>query len=157
MKRRPMRDDTDAGTPQLVESLSNVQIEQLHALYQLEWWSRGRALEDVRQLMQTSSLVFGLIDGETGRLVAFCRILTDFLYHATLYDVIVAADCRGRGLGSRLLDAVVDHPRLQRVQAMWLCCLPELLPFYASWGFTLAEHEIKWLRRTTSESALPHG
>lgn len=117
-----------------VYELSAGHVEQLHALYQNEWWSKGRTLEETHLAVAHSSVVIGLVD-ETARLVGFCRIVTDFVFHGGIYDVIVAPDQRGRGLGRELMSAVSEHPQLQRVRSLRLCCVPEMVPFYNKWGF----------------------
>lgn len=72
--------------------------------------------------------------GEHGRVLAAARVLTDYTFYATVYDVIVRADRRGEGLGRTLLEAVVDHPRLADVTPM-LLAREGLVPFYESCGF----------------------
>lgn len=130
-----------------LDSFSEAHIAQLHALFQSEWWTKGRTLDDVRHMVRNSSLVVAFEETETGRLVAFCRLLTDFVFRATLYDVVVAADHRGSGLGRRLMEAVAAHPKLQRVEVIWLCCLPELIPFYEQWGFSVFSGEPRWMHK----------
>jgi GNAT superfamily N-acetyltransferase len=132
-----------------VEALTEDQVGQLHALYQGEWWSAGRALDDVRRMLTHSGLVVGLVEPGSGTLVGFGRVLTGFVYHATLYDVIVVADYWGQRIGHRLIEAVVHHPRLSGVATIWLCCLPEMVPFYERFGFTGEIGELKWMRRST--------
>jgi GNAT superfamily N-acetyltransferase len=134
----------------LVQSdrLSEEQVLQLHALYQGEWWTRGRELDDVRRMLAGSDLIVALCEPETGRLAAFGRVLTDGVYKAFLFDVIVAPEYRSRGLGRGLMDAVCEHPAVRDVRHLELYCLPELVPFYAQWGFTPASN-IQLLRRQT--------
>jgi predicted GNAT family N-acyltransferase len=134
-----------------IDQLSNSQIEQLCALYQNEWWCSDRDMADVQTMLEHTDIKIGLIERDTERLVAFCRVLTDFVYHATLYDVIVAPDCRDQQLGRRLMDAVVQHPQLRTVNAIWLCCLPEMASFYHKWGFSDALGDLVWMRRVKSE------
>jgi GNAT superfamily N-acetyltransferase len=43
---------------------------------------------------------------------------------------------RNMGLGAKLLDAVVHHPKLQTIEYFDLFCLPEMIPFYERWGFS---------------------
>jgi hypothetical protein len=43
----------------VVNTLNEDQIAQLHALYQHEWFSKGRRLEDVREMLEHSDFVFG--------------------------------------------------------------------------------------------------
>jgi len=38
-------------------------------------------------------------------------------------------------LGKKLMDAIVGHPALVRVEHFELYCRPELIPFYERWGF----------------------
>jgi GNAT superfamily N-acetyltransferase len=134
-------------TVELVEQLSDPQIEDLWRLYQGQWWSQGRSLEAVRVMLAHSSLVFGLVEESGGRLVGFCRVLTDFAFRATLYDVMVADGWQGRGLGRRLLDAVTQHPRLKQVSLIGLFCAPEMTGFYEKWGFETPSGDHKWMRR----------
>lgn len=138
-----------------VDTLTEAQILQLHALYQQAWWAQTRTPEQVRRMLAQTSLIIGLVD-ESGQLVAFCRLLTDFIFHATLFDVIVSTDRRGQGIGRQLLDAVHQHPRLRDVKTRWLCCLPEMLPFYRRWGFTEAMDGIVWMKSTRSEGNPAH-
>ena len=129
---------------QQIASLSTEQLAQLHALYQREWWSKDRTLADVETALENSSLVFGFVT-DAGKLVAFCRVLTDFTFHAILYDVIVEESWRKKGLGARLMNAVLDDPPLQNVNAVCLCCREEMLPFYRKWGFELFDAEFHWM------------
>jgi predicted GNAT family N-acyltransferase len=128
--------------------LSDEQVEDLHRLYQNEWWTKGRTLPDVRRMLEHSTLIFGFCDPDTRRLVAFARVLTDFTYKAFLFDVIVAPHCRNEGLGRTLMDAVLRHPALQSVRHIELYCLPELVPFYERWGFTDDLGAVRLMRKT---------
>ena len=98
-----------------------------------DWWT-GRTADDVERAIEGSDIVVGIEDD--GRLIASARVLTDYVYYASIYDVIVAADRRGEGLGQRLVDAVVEHPELASVEAVHLDCGSDLVPFYESAGFT---------------------
>ena len=134
-----------------IDSLSDEQVRQLHELYQHEWWTAGRTLADVQTMLQHSDLVIGLLNGD-GDLVGFARVLTDFVYHATVYDVIVKAACRDAGLGRVLMDTILNHPRLERVNVLWLGCLEEMVPFYRKFGFTADLDGLFWMR---TEPRLP--
>lgn len=132
--------------PQTIHTLNPSQIEQLHALYQTQWWSQGRSLEDVAEMLHNTSVVVGLVDDEE-RLVGFCRVLTDFVFRATIYDVMVVPAWQGQGLGRRLLDEVIRDPRLHRVSAIFLCCEENMVPFYEKWEFRRFEEGPVWMIR----------
>ena len=101
-------------------------------------------------MLAECDLLFAFADGETGELVGFARVLTDFVYRAYLFDVIVKASHRGRGVGEALMEAVVRHPRLQNVDTLELWCRPELVPFYEKWGFGTDLGELKVMVRRRS-------
>lgn len=135
----------------LVEELSEQQIEELHALIQQQWWGGKRTLEDVKLMAAHTSLMLGLVEKSSDRLVGFCRVLTDFAFRATIYDVMVAEEFKGRGLGKRLMDALCKHPSLQRVSFIYLACEPDLSPFYKSWGFKAYEGRAEWMIKVQRE------
>lgn len=105
-----------------------------------EWWA-DREVADVRAALDATEVAVGLEDGD--ELVAAARVLTDYTYYATVYDVIVATDRRGEGLGERLLSAVLDHPDLQSVVGLSLLCRDGLVAFYESVGFELYDPEME--------------
>ena len=133
----------------VVDSLDGDLPEQLHRLYLGEWWTHRRDAEAVRRMLEGSDVVIGLVD-EDGRLAGFARVVTDFVYKALVLDVIVEASHRGTGLGARLMDEVVGHPRLRDVVHFELYCRPELVPFYERWGFTDRLGEMRFMRRGPS-------
>jgi predicted GNAT family N-acyltransferase len=132
----------------VVEALTENQMRQLHALYQGEWWTRGRSLDDVRRMIEGCDFVVGLCVNPGGRLAAFARVLTDGVYKALVFDVIVALDCRDQGLGRRLMEWIVGHPTLGRVRHIELYCLPDMVPFYEKWGFSTDVSGVVFMRRT---------
>lgn len=129
--------DADSATVwRTVDRLDDAQIDQLVDLYRGESWCANRRREDVERMLAHTDVIVALVEGPDDALVGFARVLTDFVYRATLYDVIVRADRRGSGLGAELLDRVVNHPRLREVDYIDLFCRPEMIPFYRRWGFS---------------------
>lgn len=131
--------------PEIVD-LTPEDAPQLTALYRdYDWWA-SREVEDVRRVLESTDVAVGLrASGETaddGRLVAAARVLTDFVYYATVYDVIVAADRRGEGLGAELASAVVDHPEFDGLPRLALLARRGLIPYYESVGFEVFDSEI---------------
>jgi predicted GNAT family N-acyltransferase len=104
-----------------------------------EWWNE-RDEAGVREALARTDLALGLTD--EGRLIAAARVLTDFSYYATVYDVIVAADRRGEGLGEALMAELVERPELQSLPGLSLQCRRGLVPYYESVGFELYDREI---------------
>lgn len=112
----------------------------LTALYEdYEWWA-DRDIDAVRTAITETAVAVCIEDAD--ELVASARVLTDFTYYATVFDVIVAADRRGEGVGATLLEAVIDHPDLRAVDGFSLLCRKGLVPFYESVGFELFDPDI---------------
>jgi GNAT superfamily N-acetyltransferase len=132
----------------IICTLNEAQVLELHALYQGEWWTTGRTLEDVRTMLQHTDFVFGVIDSDSAKLLAFARVLTDRVYKAFLYDVIVHPDVRAAGLGTFLMQHIMEHPVLSKVRHFELYCLPERVPFYERHGFTCGIGKPLLMRRT---------
>lgn len=132
----------------MVETLTDSQVSDLMELYKNEFWCDKRTREDVVKMLAATDAIVGFVD-EGDRLIAFTRVITDFVYRAMIFDVIVKPTHRKMGLGAKLMDAVVNHPKLQAVETISLGCLPKMIPFYERWDFTDDLGEIKFMRRTT--------
>ena len=127
--------------------LEEHQVRELHALYQGEWWTRGRSLDEVRRVVEHSDLLFAICDQTGDRLLAFARVLTDRVFKALVFDVIVAPGHRDEGLGRQLMDQIIRHPELESVKHIELYCLSEMVPFYEKWGFSTDVAGVTFMRR----------
>jgi GNAT superfamily N-acetyltransferase len=136
-----------------IDRLADRHVEHLHALYQDEWWTRGRTLGEARRVVEGSDYVFGICQRSDDRLVAFARVLTDGVFKALIFDVIVAAPCRSGGLGRALMTRILQHPAIAQVRHLELYCRPELKSYYEQWGFSADLPEVNYMRRKTN--ALP--
>ncbi|MEG4453715.1 GNAT family N-acetyltransferase [Microcoleus sp. N9_A1] len=139
----------------IVETLTESQVSDLMDLYKNEFWSDKRTREDVVKMLAATDVIIGFVDESDGvpprklRLIGITRVITDFVYRAMIFDVIIKPTHRKMGLGAKLMDAVLTHPELQAVEHFYLNCLSNMMPFYERWGFTDDVGELKFLRRTT--------
>ncbi|MEA2047150.1 MAG: hypothetical protein U9O64_01735 [Campylobacterota bacterium] len=67
----------------VVHRLNQKQLKQLHQLYLGEWWTNERTLEETEIAIKNSSIVIGIVD-ENDDLQAFARVLTDYVFKATV-------------------------------------------------------------------------
>ena len=144
-----MEDSGTDGTVQrmhIIYELDEKQVAQLHAFFRREWWTAGRTLEETRRCVEGSQVCIGLID-DKGDLAGFVRVVTDFTFKALLFDVIVAGRHRGKGLGDRLIERVLEHPDLARVRHFELYCRPDVGPFYERHGFSTEVGGVRLMRR----------
>lgn len=134
-----------------LEPLTSAHAPELHALYQAEWWTTGRSLADVRRMLEQSRYNIGAMDESSGALAGFARVLTDGVFKALIFDIIVAAPFRGRGLGEQLMEWILTHPDLERVRHFELYCRDDMFAFYRKFGFSTDVGPITLMRRLGNE------
>ena len=93
-----------------------INIDQLMPLMKQTYWAADRSENDVLTTVQ-NSVCFGAYD-ETDTLVGFARVVTDFVSHWYLCDVIVDEKHRGQGIGKMLIAAVVADKRFAKAPAL---------------------------------------
>jgi len=74
--------------------------------------------------------VISVWDGATNWLWA----TSDGIYRATIWDVVIHPDYRGTGLGRKLVETVLSHPRMNRVERVYLMTTHQQR-FYEQIGF----------------------
>lgn len=131
--------------------LTDSQLDDLRRLYEQCWWTQNRNAAQVRRIVDNSDIIVAFCDTESERLVAFSRVVTDFMVKAFILDVIVDSRHRQQGLGKLLIDAVVAHPAVQMVRHFELYCRPELVPFDERWGFTASLKDLRFMRLVKSD------
>lgn len=125
------------------KDFSQDQIEQLMGLYRELRWTKERKPLDISEMLKNSTIVLSLWDGDT--LVGFTRVLSDLVYRATIWDVVVHPNYRGVGLGRKLIESVLGHPKLARVEKFWL--ITEKPDFYRRFGFVEDRESMVFERR----------
>lgn len=125
----------DKNRLELRRDLTPEQLDQLTDLFQEEWW-KGRQKADVGRLLRNAGPIFAFVDPSNEELVAFARAMTDGVYKAMIFDIIVKDTWRNTGLGRLLMETVMTDPALSGVKHRELYCLEDMVPFYEKWGFT---------------------
>ncbi len=75
-----------------------------------------------------------------------CRVLTDYVFKAFIFDVIVAPCARQQHIGERMVKHILQHPDLKNVRHLELYCRPELVDFYRRFGFSTDTGDIHIMR-----------
>ncbi|HEY9782902.1 MAG TPA: GNAT family N-acetyltransferase [Leptolyngbyaceae cyanobacterium] len=123
----------DCSHIQFCDSKSRLDLDQLQELFQLgAFWAKDRSIEDFSIAIANSEPVISVWDGE--RLIGFARATSDGIYRATIWDVVVHPDYRGAGLGRKLVETVLSHPRMNRVERVYLMTTHQQ-SFYERIGF----------------------
>lgn len=118
---------------QFCDRKSQIDYSQLQALFSLgAFWAKDRKIEDLEVAITNSEPVITVWDHE--RLIGFARATSDGIYRATIWDVVIHPDYRGVGLGLKLVETVLSHPRMSRVERVYLMTTHQQ-SFYKRIGF----------------------
>jgi ribosomal protein S18 acetylase RimI-like enzyme len=121
----------------------DIDSAQLVALYRHAPWASTRTSEDAREMLIHTDVAITAWDGN--RLVGFGRVLTDYVYRASIWDVIVDNVYQGQDIGTQIIQHILDHPDLKRVELFWLCTRSP--GFYEKLGFSANEQTgMVWAR-----------
>lgn len=132
-----------------------IDAEQVLGLYRFAEWAKDRTLEETEAILAQSSLVVSL--WEEDRLVAFARVLTDFVVRAAIFDVIVRPEDQGKGLGRLLMEKLLAHPALGKVPAFFLMT-KDKQAFYTKFGFVrTAERQVDAMLLIREKARIPSG
>lgn len=108
-------------------------LNQLQALFKLgAFWAKERSVEDLSIAIANSNPVVSVWDEE--KLIGFARATSDGIYRANIWDVVVHPDYRGFGLGRKLVETVLSHPQMNRVERVYLMTTHQQ-SFYERIGF----------------------
>lgn len=122
----------------------DIDLAQLLELYRHAPWAAGRATEDAQQMLAHTDLVLSAWDGD--RLIGFGRVLTDYVYRASIWDMVVDPDYQGLDIGTQIMQRILQHPDLIQVELFWLCTRDKQ-SFYEKLGFTDKEQTgMVWAR-----------
>ena len=83
-------------------------------------------------LVVENSVCFGVFF--EGKQVGFARVITDFSEFASLWDVFIDDEHRGKGVGKALMQYVLDHPRLKGI-FRWFLMTEDAHGLYQRYGF----------------------
>jgi GNAT superfamily N-acetyltransferase len=119
------------------------------ALSERSYWARGRGRAVVERSIAGSLVFSALLDG---RQVGFARVVTDEATFAWICDVFVDESVRGRGVGKRLMAAVLADPRLRGLKRT-LLATDTAASFYAELGFEPLANPEGWMQRLPAAAA----
>jgi len=102
----------------------------------------------VRMLLGSCSVVSAW---QGGRLVGIGRATSDGVFRAVLWDVVVAEEHQGRGLGRRIVQALLASPAVAASERVYLMTTNSA-GFYGRLGFSAshAQHLMVWHRQQQS-------
>ena len=118
---------------QFQDNKSIIDLEQLQDLFkQAAFWAKDRDIEEMKIAIANSNPTITVWDRD--RLIGFARATSDGIYRATIWDVVIHPDYQGAGLGRKLVQTVIAHPLVNRVERIYLMTTHQQR-FYERIGF----------------------
>jgi ribosomal protein S18 acetylase RimI-like enzyme len=110
-----------------------IELHQLQELFNVAaFWAKERPLEKLETALAYSEPVVSVWDG--AKMIGFARATSDGVYRASIWDVVVHPDYQGTGLGRKLVETVLTHPHVNRVERVYLMTTYQQ-KFYEKIGF----------------------
>ena len=126
----------------------DLEASQLLRLFHQAPWAKNRTLEAAKEMLRHTDIALCAWEGD--QLVGFGRVLTDYVYRATIWDVIVDKAYQKQGIGTEIVQRLLHHPRLKKVELFWLCTRRP--GFYEQLGFSSKEQTgMVWSRSKHSQ------
>ena len=123
----------DCSHIQFCAGQSKVDFKQLQYLFaKTAFWARERNIEELKMAIANSNPVVTVWDGD--RLIGFARANSDGVYRAAIWDVVIDPDYQGVGLGRKLVQTVISHPLVSKVERVYLTTTHQQ-SFYERIGF----------------------
>lgn len=119
-------------------------MEQLRQLFEEHsFWARTRSQQQLATMLRGSQAAVSAWQG--ARLVGFGRATSDRMFRAVLWDVVVAGQHQGQGLGRRLVAELLQSPAVRNVERVYLMTTNSA-GFYRRLGFdtTHRQHLLVW-------------
>ena len=114
----------------------NFDPSHLLSLFEQSSWAQGRSLRDTMEMVKNTDLFITAWDDDN--LVGCGRVLTDYVYRASIWDVIVDGHYQGQDIGTEIINRILSHGTLERVELFWLCTRDKQ-EFYETLGFSAKE------------------
>lgn len=124
-----------AGSFELDDDPGRVDRDAVWAfLSQEAYWGRWRSRADLEHQLDSAWRVVGAYQTGSGRMAGFARALSDGVGYAYLADVFVVAGARGLGLGTALVETMID--RGPGAGFRWCLHTSDAHGLYQKFGFT---------------------
>jgi GNAT superfamily N-acetyltransferase len=126
---------------------ADLDVDWIHdALSNRAYWALGRS-RDVVEASIAGSVCVGAYRGSAQ--VGFARAVTDGATFAWLCDVFVDESERGNGIGTQLVEALLDDPRIRPVGRVALATT-DAASLYERFGFKPLEHPERQMERRSN-------
>ena len=96
------------------------------------FWARGRNKKQICKMLFHSTVIVSLWKNK--QLIGFGRATSDLVYRAVLWDIVIAPDHQGLGMGKLIIEAILTNKKIDSVERIYLMTTNSS-EFYKQLGF----------------------
>ena len=128
----------------IIKADALVSADMLEELRSAVGWSR-RLLNKVEQSLANSFCCVSAwhSDNEQQQLIGFARAVCDRSFHAVLLDIVVHPDFQNRGVGKKIVRALIARLEEANIENITLFASPHLTDFYHKLGFVAQPNNLQ--------------
>jgi N-acetylglutamate synthase-like GNAT family acetyltransferase len=108
------------------------------------FWATGRHPHELQRMLTGSQVVVSA--WRERELVGFGRATSDGVFRAVLWDVVVARDQQGQGIGRRIVETLLTSRQVRATERVYLMTTTGE-SFYEKLGFTKVNNQKLMLKR----------
>ena len=116
----------------ILKDKEKLDIPRIHKEVTSTYWGKERTWDETLMAIE-KSICFGMFN-KNGEQVAYARMMTDGLVFSYIMDVVVFDPNKGKGLGKKLVQYILDQPDVKKVNTVALKTL-DAHSFYENLGF----------------------
>ena len=127
---------------QISTDKDRLDIQKVHEEVSATYWGKGRSMEETMMTIE-KSICFGMYN-EKEEQMAYARMMTDGLIFTYIMDVIVFDPYKGKGLGKRLVEHILNRQDVKMVNTVALKTM-DAHSFYETLGFKRVGDSEMWM------------
>ncbi|MGP4038285.1 GNAT family N-acetyltransferase [Gracilibacillus sp. D59] len=106
-------------------------LEIIYNLLKPTYWANDRNKETIKHSIE-NSFSFGVY--LENKQIGFARVVSDQAIFSWILDVVIDSEYQGRGIGSFLMQCILEHPLLKNTK--FALATKDAQPFYETFNFT---------------------
>ena len=116
----------------LTDDPTVVDVNAVYNLLRKTYWGKDRPKEVVEKSIQ-NSLCFSVF--HDGKQIGIARVITDYATYSSILDVVIDELHRGKGLGKKIVELMMKHPKIKDTKKiLWTEDAEKL---YEQYGFAV--------------------
>ena len=136
--------------------ISEIESNEIYSLLSLlqknTYWQSHLTLDRLNLLIKNSRCFFA--KNSDNRIIGFSRVLTDYRSFASLWDVVVDEQHRGKGIGVALMRQVFSDPVLADIEN-WILFTDTAKKLYEQFGFTSEASNVRFVVKCRLQDKCP--